>query len=66
MKPRKRPRDFKFFTFFWPGEVETSLVLGLEVAAAIGAQNDLDELTRLFEAALTAPSLGEFRAALEK
>jgi hypothetical protein len=34
------------------------------VAAVIAAQNDLDELTRLFDIALTAPSLDLFRSAL--
>jgi hypothetical protein len=37
-----------------------------DIAAAIAAQNDLDELTRLFDVALTAPSLERFRTVLEQ
>ena len=35
-------------------------------AAAIAAQNNLDDLTRLFDLALTTPSIERFRTALEQ
>jgi hypothetical protein len=37
-----------------------------DMETAIAAQNNLDELTRLFDVALTAPSLDVFRSALEQ
>jgi hypothetical protein len=37
-----------------------------DVTAAIATQNNLDELTRLLDAALTTPSIEWFRMALEQ